>query len=687
VLWAASLHAASGPCGPISRYNGYKVLRVDIKDPIGFISPWSPVAASLKKSLKLRAGELFSADALQRDSDFLNKILTARPASGGEKFKVSFTSADIRSCDPETRTLRVVYPFFSTSVTSLIPPSIEEQTKEAQSPGTTGAARAADRSFEAAPVAGYNQTRGLFGGVRFSGRARTFTFQGESEDSADSHNGHLELGSHLARNSKLWDHADWAAGFVWQDMPAAARRFEENRLTLRASAATRELTRQRVIFRYGTALEAGHQQSNGSGAAPNSGYGSWKGYAGITGRPGNGAFAASYGMQLGSLRTSGLPVFRKHLLDLAYNHSFTIGAPPLLGDRQDFRGPLNAGVHRTLNVETRLTGGVIQNATGAPVAERFLGGNEVRPFVQDGSWLIPADAWIRSIPENRLGSLQGAPWGGTRFYAANATVSFTLWGKPLLPMDLATAGGGFPEVLNPGFQTAAASLANTYKTHDPEFIRLTAEVPARANELSRTLASLSSLLRDLPADGASVPGRSNLLVRIRRNINDARGAAVLTASAPDPQVIERLTSQVLPALAGQMEDLAVSLRTAGQADVASELDSLRNDIRRLELDIDAAHSLPANKYQNRAWAKLAPGHRALDVFLHRLNVYSIAPVVLFDVARVWPVGQAVHYGVGPGVRLSLINVNFTLGYAVNARRTAGEQAGAIYLKLDVVSLF
>lgn len=36
--------------------------------------------------------------------------------------------------------------------------------------------------------------------------------------------------------------------------------------------------------------------------------------------------------------------------------------------------------------------------------------------------------------------------------------------------------------------------------------------------------------------------------------------------------------------------------------------------------------LPTKKYEDQAWQKLAPGHRALDVFLHELNIYSVAPI-------------------------------------------------------------
>src|ERR1035438_3043531 len=92
-------------------------------------------------------------------------------------------------------------------------------------------------------------------------------------------------------------------------------------------------------------------------------------------------------------------------------------------------------------------------------------------------------------------------------------------------------------------------------------------------------------------------------------------------------------------------------------------------------------------YVEQAKKTLAPGIRALDVFLNQLNIYSVAPVAIFDVARVWPVDIGVHYGIGGGLRFSLVNANFTVAYAANPDRAKPERAGAVYFKLDVTNLF
>jgi hypothetical protein len=573
----------------------------------------------------------------------------------------------------------------------LIPPSIEQQTSESDRPATTGAVRASDAPLQLTPLIGYNQTRETFGGLIFSDAVGNFQIQGKTEDSVDSLSEHLDLSSHVGPVNRLWNDADWAVAFDYEDTPASAARFEEGKFTVRFSASTKEITNEHVIFRYGTAIEGGHQWSSNTPVAaqviPDSGYGSLKLYAGVTGRPGNGAFTASYGMQLGSTLTSSAPIFKKHLVDLGYNLSLPVPFRKPMGDREDFKGPLSPGVHRSLGLETRFTTGLIQDATGAPLAERFLGGNQTRPFVQDDSWLILSDPFIRSIPENQLGGQSATHLGGNRFCSVNTTVSYTVWGKPLLPKELTAPGTQFPEVLNPGFHTAATALANRYKTNDPEYIKLVAQVPGQAMELGKKLTALSDMLKTVPSAFATQPATAKLLKNISRNLLSTRAAVGLISAGPDPQVMDQLATNLIPALSGLIAELTTSLRGASQGDLTNQLDSLMNDIKTLGQEINAPNNLPSAKYEDEAWQKLTPGHRAIDVFLHQLNIYSISPVAIFDVAKVWPVNEGVHYGVGPGLRLSLVNTNFTFGYAFNPQPVGLEKAGAVFFKLDVTSLF
>jgi hypothetical protein len=692
LLVASSSYASPGPCtNKSAAYNGFTVLQVDLKNPIGFITPWGSLSTSLKKGLKLKANSQFSLESFEQDSAFLSSTLKADFASSQQTVKLSYAGGELLDCDLEARTLRVVYPIFTSVVPSFIPPSIEQQTSESERPATTGATRVSERSLLIAPLTGYNQTRGAWGGSTFSDTIGKLRLQGESEASGNSWSGDFDIDGSNGPVGNLWDHADWAGTFEYLDTPAGAARFKEGKITGRFSASTKEFTKQHVIFRYGAALEGGHQQSSEPlteiQLPPNSGYGSLKLYVGATGRPGSNAFAVSYGFQLGSTFMHAVPVFKKHLLDLGYNVNVPVPLRKPMGDTEDFKGPLSTTVHRSLSLETRFTAGLIQDASGSPLAERFLGGNAMRPFVQDSSWLILSNAFIRSIPENQLGAQSAMELGGSRFYSTNTTLSFTLWGRPMLPKELATADPRFPSILNAPFHTAARSLANTYKLKDPEYIRLSASVSAKAGDLNKKLTALSDELKLIPPAIAAEPTVAACLKGIKRNLLSTRGAASMIASQPDPQVVDQLVTASLPALSGFIQDLTKSLRDAAQANLATQIDLSMNDAKTLGNDIRDADNLPSKKYDDQAWETLAPGHRAIDVFLHELNIYSVSPVAIFDVARVWPVNEGVHYGVGPGLRFSLVNANFTISYGFNPQRSNRESIGALFFKLDVTSLF
>ena len=79
--------------------------------------------------------------------------------------------------------------------------------------------------------------------------------------------------------------------------------------------------------------------------------------------------------------------------------------------------------------------------------------------------------------------------------------------------------------------------------------------------------------------------------------------------------------------------------------------------------------------------------KVLNAFLYELNIFSIAPVGIFDVARVWPSDKGIRFAAGGGARFSLVNLNLTVGYAFNPNRGPNEGIGAALVKLDLTDLF
>lgn len=81
----------------------------------------------------------------------------------------------------------------------------------------------------------------------------------------------------------------------------------------------------------------------------------------------------------------------------------------------------------------------------------------------------------------------------------------------------------------------------------------------------------------------------------------------------------------------------------------------------------------------------------LDVFFRELNLVGVSPVFMFDAARLGPantVGNGgLRYGVGAGIRFSLVNLDFTAGYSVNPNRRPAEGRGAFVFTMEINDLF
>jgi hypothetical protein len=707
-VWSADSECKAA----LAAYNGYTVVDVQLRDPIGFITPFSPLDKSLREGLKLKKGGTFSNQSFEEDSQKLNDTLTAQFASSSMKVKFSYAGGKIVDCIPAAPsgtaqgTLRVVYPIF-TSVLPLPQPTFEEQSNEAQRPGTTGALRAEQTRPLVVPLIGNDSTRGIFGGLSVSVRTRWVGVAGQTEISGNSRSGYLTVGSPSAAKASA-DHPTVLAGsFVYEDTPVGVSRYRESKLNVRASSSIKLFGSGHSVFRYGGAIEGGHQDSStatNANVPPDSNLGSLKFYVGVTGLSGTNGFTASSGFQVGSTFRTGSSAFGKYLVDLGYNHTFPVNRPKPLGDRDPFTHVgLTGVVHRSFFLDTHFTAGLIQNAADAPLAERFFGGNVVQPFIPDDSWSIPTGAFIRSIPKNQLGSLSNSALGGSRFYSANVTVAFTVWGKPMLPKELVIsesttkpgAAGqpknteqhtGFPEVLNLPFNTAALAIANTKELADPAFVAELTAVSTAASQLSPKCTDLLNVMKQIPPDLVGQKTLKKQISDVRGNLFSVRDGAKEMAAKPDPQVAVAVTGSV-PGLLTAVDQLTKLLAGTSAAGLIPQLQKLAGDIDLLSRQIGGAGKIPTDKYVDAAYKELAPAHRALDVFIHDLNIYAISPVAMLDAARVWPTGEGVRYGVGPGLRLSIINVNVTFGYSFDVHRGPGEKSGAIYLKLDVTSLF
>jgi hypothetical protein len=124
-----------------------------------------------------------------------------------------------------------------------------------------------------------------------------------------------------------------------------------------------------------------------------------------------------------------------------------------------------------------------------------------------------------------------------------------------------------------------------------------------------------------------------------------------------------------------------------------ELESAVGDLTPLASTIATRFAaIDTGRSAQRAAEDVGYAARALDVITKQMNVTSISPVFIFDVAHIDPAATDPHggtrYAIGGGIRLTLVStVSVTATYAVNPRRGPGEGAGALVFSLTTRNLF
>jgi hypothetical protein len=664
------------------------VVAVDVRNAIGFMTPFDADLASLKSALATKPNQTFDLDTFNRDQALVSEYVRAAGERSAERLKVAVVSGTITECDAARSTLRVVYTVFTSEVVGGLIPTLDDAVNESSRPVTATVANVAGKTIAATPMVGYNATRGSFGGLDVD-ITRALRVVGEGRASSDSTSGYVNVGGTFGAMPRLWNRADLVGAVDYANVPAGRLRPHEGTLSMRFVASTKELSANRIIARYGAAIDGGHQGVSGLASPPgqpalDSEYGAFKLFAGVTGRPRRGAFAASYGFEHGSTFSNDSSPFQKHIVDVGF--TTRLNREGLGNGTGSFAGPLGGGVHRYLDLETRITAGIITGAAGAPIAERFLGGNEVRPFVQNPDWTIQSDAFIRSIPENALAT-SGSSIGGDRFYSANISVSSPLWGMPFLPKELAT-DRTFVTQLNGSFETAVNTLADGYKKNDPRLRPLIDLMLADAESLERTLGQIADALSRIPGAAATRPPLVLSVNNMQSDIAKVTRTVKTIVDLRDPTVAPLLVNTHLPKIEADLKLFERNLQLASLNSVATDMDAFEQTIESLGSSIkDVLAHLDSPEYVARARRELAVAHNVVDSFLHELNIYAIAPVALFDVARIWPDLGGARYALGGGVRLSLVNTNFTVAYAFNPRHHPSESTGSLFLKFDVSSLF
>ncbi len=553
-------------------YNGYVVQRVEIRTPISFFAAATFGFDQLKSRLPLQETQQFSVKKLSEGNSLIGEFIRSVGLDAVEKLKFTVVTGKPVDCDSTAHTLSVVYTVFTNVYRPYLSHTFEQRTAEVQRPATTGAEGGTKGRFLIKPSAGYNHTRRGFGGLDLSSEVPLGIFQHvemHSSLSSDSTVDDLDATGSWNPRRKALEHAEWRLGFHYLDLPAGGAKLKEGKLTAQFFGSTKELSSLGAALRFGASLEGGHQQTGAvavtSNLTPNSSYGALKLYVGATARSGRQVFTTSYGAEFGSTLSGGTLDFAKHIVDFGYSVRF------LRKPKPGASASVGEGVHKPWDVEIRADGGIIQNLVQVPVAERFYGGNQVQSFIGGDTWVIPAGAFIRSIAENRLGGFgPNSGLGGTRFYSGNLTVAKVLWGRSLLPKELAQ-DPDFLQNLQGAINTAKGTLEDLYKSQDPGYTAAISELNAVTNQVQQLGTEIGNVSRSTPRVTASVDAIKSELSTISRILDAVQNKGKKT------QIVSLVHVQV-PKLDTEMTNLEEELKSEGQTAAVAAISSLHQSI-------------------------------------------------------------------------------------------------------------
>ncbi|MFN2510134.1 MAG: hypothetical protein ABR568_01675 [Pyrinomonadaceae bacterium] len=665
---------------------GYRVRTSRIEDPFDFL-PWVRIRQRRAASeiAALVDGKPFLYSTARDQAREIIERQNFLPDTSDVRVKIRLELLSVENCS--NGMLDVVYRVYSTQIMPVLSSLPEARTIERESPqeaaGMTDVDVPSRSPIHLTPLAGYDSTNKLFGGGRLEiTPKRLWKLPFNSlfvEARGSSEMGTVSAALTGSKDSEGWlAHSEWLVNYNYYSFPTGEGNIKGGDVSAQFMGVTKALAKGNLTIRFGGLLEGGHRQSDirnqrlAENTVPSSAFGALRLYAGLASRLRHNIFSASYGLELGSVGPSARVDWRKHIGDI----------------RHELWYPL--GDHRILDLESRFTVGTIRVSGKIPLPKRFFGGNNEEFFLPGDSWQIRANPVIRAIPGSRLYRTNAGD-GGDKFFSYNLTASYTLWRKPLMPSEIVNDADFNTELQN-AIDVVTGSLQNFHATKDPHYDKLVAQI------LPRLPTALEDLKQAAQNAQQARPGQfetqfEECLIAISTAARRTRSAvqssdvgqkygSVRALLSPSVEVDENRLAKVMTCVTELNATIGVDTTIAT---ASASLDSIRRDMEAEFAKIDQSQA------ENKAKAEMAFTRRTLSTLFNEVNLYSISPVFVFDVARVGS-GRggfgAVRYGPGAGLRVEFASaVHFTAGYAWNIKPRAGEGNGTLFFSLGVKDLF
>jgi hypothetical protein len=678
---------AAGSCEGIDlEQAGLKVRSIRIKDPFAFL-PWV-------KARQRRAADQITT--LIKDKPFTYTDASAKaldiienenflPDTSDARVKLRVEIVSVANCTDGG--VDLVYGIYSTQIMPVLSARPETRVKERETPQTAAGQTTVETKdaspFHFTPVGSYDFTNLLSGGGRFEYTPRKFfglpfksaVIKGEASSRMHNISGALEAAYDSDVEAPGWlAHASWLLNFSHYSLPTGAGNIKGGHLIAHLSGVSKPLAGGNLSLRFGAAVDGGNRQTEaGSLILPpntvlNAGFGTVKLYGAVDSRFRRNIFSATYALELGSIGPAARIDWRKHIVDARHQFWYSFGN------------------HHLLDLESRFTAGRLQVPGRVPLPERFFGGNNEEFLIGSDDWQIRANPVIRAIPGRKFFQTPDGA-GGKEFFSYNFTAAYGIWRQTLVPEEL-TTDDDFKSELDGAITTVTSTLQNYYSSKDPHYTNVVSQLPAAQTaltDLKTVVANAQAAHADQFADLFKACTRAvNLgLRRMNQAITPAAGdqyssiASVLSDDEDDNELL-KVNVTCERDLNGALQD--ETLRTA-----TTRVETLRMALTAEFGQIDQAKS------EKKASADMAFTRRSLNTLFKDVNIYSISPVFVFDVARIGPRSGSIggtRYGPGAGIRLELATTaHFTLGYAFNVKRGPGEGRGNLFFAIGIRDLF
>ena len=681
----ASGQVCSHPTDPDFYQNhGYIIRKIEIRNPFNFIFFVRNQMDKVKRHLSVVEGKPFTTAQYNESAKYVEDAVTSDDSFGTSPAKLVVKTVSIENCqesEAAAKTLDIIYRILSTDpgLSVAVPP--ENRQSSVNEPANTAVEEGTKSSHKVRPVGGYEDAVRGYGGADFRFEIPGALFQnGHLTASGSPSSGLAEFQLNGSRSPKLaaLDRVDYHLAYDYSSQPAGKLRIAKGSFQVRFTAVSKPLGNfsSRVLIRYGSFLEVGNQHSNvatvllPSDTVTNSSYGSLRFFIGATRMTRYTEAILSYGLQIGGTGLNNVS-FARQVADLSYSR------------RQ-------GGTHTPWDLKAQLSLGLITGSSGIPLSERFFGGNSVTNFIPGDAWLIPSGPTIRSIPSNRL---NGQGFGGTSFYSTNLTIGKVIWAKPLIPKDIQEADG-FRSGISAAEDSAQSWFTLDYLTASPEYKQL---VTTHAPILRADIDNVQSILQSIPVTSGSdkVLKEAARQAKLAQNgirsatVPDARGrvnpSQLNVLANPATSRLVKLIA-LFPQLKPHVTPTVSAELAASQASINKHLLELRTALHDIQLD-EPGH--PGHDAAIKARQVMERPREIIDTLQNETNRFSFSIVGILDSARLRPDPNGTRYALGGGGRFSLVNVNLTLGYAVNPhpRSELGQGRGAVVFTLTYTNLF